>query len=312
MLFKLVNIQSIENAEYVFPDTGIVQIKGGNSNGKSILFRAISAVVNLHMLENDSRNALIRDGYQEGSILMEYRSKALYVQLNRDRNKCAVAYMRQNGDTVTRTFRDGGIENLLREFGFACYSKNSICLQLYETFGPMPFVNTKLSENNEMVESVTEDVTAKRFLEAFMKHTHPKSVQLVKSYNKEIDRIKQVRGSLVLFDYKAYERHQAEMQSHLDIVRHMRLGKYTVVLPPPETKEIVDLSIVFNRMHVVPEYRKEFDGSILSLLDVQFSFEGLNNLIKDMCKLREGKCPTCGRPLVDISGCALGEVQCGH
>ena len=130
----LKNVQSIKDAEYNLPDTGLVQIVGPNSAGKSILFRALSAVVTLGMMDNEKRNAIINDEADECIIFIKYKERALYVKLHRERNKCIVLLERGDGTQVKRFFRDGGIPELISEFGFATYSHNSICLQLFETF----------------------------------------------------------------------------------------------------------------------------------------------------------------------------------
>ena len=71
------NIQSFKEAKYEFPETGLVQIIGDNSNGKSILMKAILSVVTLKILTDEDRQALIRDTESIADILIGYKGKGL-------------------------------------------------------------------------------------------------------------------------------------------------------------------------------------------------------------------------------------------
>lgn len=306
MKVELKNIQSIEHAVYDFPDTGIVQIAGGNSNGKSILFKAIGAVVTLSIMSTSKRNSLLRRGCSDGEIIMQHEDKVLYTYLHRDRNKCYVGFQKGKEQPVTRTFRDSGIDELIKSFGFYCYGKNSVCLQLYETFGPMPFVNTSDEVNGEIVESVTEDQVAKKFLESFKNVTHPKALEQRKMLDKKIESLIQLKETIVMYDWRKYEDFGTKMRKYYNILKFARVAKVEHVMVPPELN-ICDVEFI-KLPHVnVPPETPIYDIEPTFLVKPKVVYEPMEcvlekptQLVYEMTMMEEGICPTCGRQLIEI------------
>jgi energy-coupling factor transporter ATP-binding protein EcfA2 len=306
MIISLKNIQSIREARYEFPETGIVQICGDNSNGKSILFKAISAIVNLKMFDEDERCALINDNAVSGSILIENKGSVLFANLTRERNGCSVTLVRETGEKITRTFRDGGITELIEEFGFRCYDKNNICIQLYETFGPMPFVNTPTSVNGEIVEAMTEDSTAKLFLKNFKEITHPIARKGMKEYNDKISQYEQIRDTITVYDEDIYRGYYEKLSNYYHLLQNLRVVEieemeiikpleYANIKPlqleqlniPPKV-QTVDVPVPDVRVMPVSKFYNECCG-----------VKSLSGIIGEMSKIRNGVCPTCGKPLLD-------------
>lgn len=307
MVIELKNIQSIEHAVYNFPDTGIVQITGGNSNGKSILFKALGAVVTLSMTGKTKRRSLIRLGYDSGEISMAYKDRALVVHLHEDRNKCTVFFKRGDEPIVSRTFRDGGIDELVRAFGFYCYGKNQVCLQMYETFGPMPFVNISDEINGEIVESVTEDLVARKFLENYKTVTHPKAVEQKKLLDKRIEVQMQLKENLVLYDWRKYEEFHKKLSNYYNVMKFARVIQLEHVNVPPEIELISLEPISLEHVNVLPDI-EYIDIEVVRLEKPRVVYEPEDcvienpaQLIYEMSQLLAGICPTCGRPLVDTA-----------
>lgn len=281
----LKNIQSIKNGQYQFPDAGLVQILGANSNGKSILIKIISAIATLKIKDNDERRALINDACDEGSVTIQYKGKILIVKLHEDRNKCLVALFRNKEDKVIRTFRDGGIEELLEEFGFRVYNKNSLCLQVFETFGQMPFVNTSNSVNYEIVEAVTTDTVAQNFLTNFKEITHKKARERLKQLDIKIETLKQTRSSLAMFDHVAYADISKRMKDIYDVLKWLEpihIEKLNI-LPKVELIDIAPPTLT----------RIKF----ISPMPVIGKITNFTEVLKEMKSIRDGKCPTCGKSL---------------
>lgn len=304
MKIELKNIQCFKHAVYELPETGIVQIKGGNSNGKSVLFKAISEVVTLGMMNNARRKALIYKHSDTGDIFMQHGSKTLYVSLHRDRNKCKVLYT--DGEiNIVRTFREGGIEKLIDAFGFSCYNKNTVCLQLYETFGPMPFVNTSDEVNGEIVASVTEDSVAKKFIESYNNYTHPRAVEYVKVLNKQIDQLERNKRSIIMYDWRKYEEMNKALSKHYELLKNFKLIQLNHVNVVPNLLNIDITPVHLDRVNVVPR-KAIVDIKPIELRKpkvvhnvANIHLEKPTNLVNEMAQLLKGVCPTCGRQLVD-------------
>ena len=306
MLVELKDIQSIQHAVYNLPEMGIVQIKGGNSNGKSILYKAINLVVTLGMLDKTKRKALIRKRCDFGEILFKYKDRVLYVYLHKNRDSCRVMYTDDSGTEIIRSFREGGIEALIEKFGFCCFDKNNVCLQMYETFGPMPFVNTSDLVNGEIVNSVTEDAVAKKFIESYKTYTYPKASEQKKLLDKQIDMLYQTKQSIVVYDWKKYQEMKDKMKYYYDILKFAKVVRLDKVNVVPSYTTVDAISLHLEKVNVVPEL-DIVDVKPIRLCEAKVVYpvlecklDSVSSLVYQMQQLLNGICPTCGRSLVDV------------
>lgn len=306
MEILLRNIQSIEEAEYVLPDTGFVKISGGNSNGKSILIKTIHAIATLEIADKEVRRALINDDSTEASVIITYKGKILIVKLHEERDKCFVCLTREDNEQIIRNFREGGIQELLYEFGFRTYNNNQICLQVYETFGLTPFVNTSATVNSEVVEAVTEDSVAKDFMTKFKEITHKKAKTLISSLNEKIDTLTLSRRSILTFDYKAYEamdKRLTELYSVLENLEPVWVDELDIPagvsrLEIPEMKaELIEIPKAVKLVDVTHPELVAVDFA--SKVDLAPAIENVSILVGELVEALNGKCPTCGRPFVE-------------
>ncbi len=302
----LTNIQSIKSGVFSFPDKGLVQIKGDNSNGKSILIKALSAVVTLKILDEDERQALINDKEMTAYILIEHNGAKLLVQLSRERINCAMMLERASGEKTTRTFRDGGLSELIYEFGFRCYGKNSVCLQLYETFGLMPFVNTTKTMNGEIVESITEDKIAKEFLKNFKEITYPTARQRIKDFDEKIAQAERIKNMITLFDYQAYEEICGRLWQLYEVLKNFTAIELQKLSLLPKLEILPVKVMTLEKIDMPPKAgRPELKPFRLNRLELLHEINGfdepdnLSQLIADMSDLRSGRCPTCHRLFVE-------------
>jgi len=288
MIIRLLNIQSLRDAIYDFPEAGIVQIVGNNSNGKSILEKVLKSVATCGFVNQAERDSLIRDGEAQGMITIIYKGRILSVLLHRDRNSCLVALTRADGTRVERTIRDGGLPEIMYEFGFRTYGKRAVTLQLHETFGVVPFVNTSDGLNFEIVDAVTTDTIAQQFLENFREVTHKKSAELVKQYNNKIQNIKLMLQNLVMYDYEEYEAMAEQIEKCYEVIRY---------LTPIHLEKIIAMPKV---VYVdVPEIHLD---KIMHITYAPYleKLEDLAPLLKRMRDFEEGVCPTCGKHFREV------------
>lgn len=281
------NIQSFKEAKYEFPETGLVQIIGDNSNGKSILMKAILSVVTLKILTDEDRQALIRDTESIADILIGYKGKGLIVHLERERNGCYMVFVRETNEKIIRTFRDGGLDMLLYEFGFRVYNKNSLCLQMHDTFGVMPFVNTPISTNYEIIDSVTTDTIAQNFLNNFKEITHKTAKDLLKQYNAKLEGIQKAKSTMMVFDYIAYIEINKKMLEIYNILKYLEPIELEKLVLPPNIN-LVDIE--------VPNLHRIMFLNPIPISPVLNSFL---DVLNDMLEIQSGVCPTCGKKLID-------------
>jgi len=283
MKIKFKYIQSYEEVLFILPDTGLVQILGNNSNGKSIISKVLKRVATLEFFDQITRDALIQDDQEAGYVIIEYKGKGLIVYLHRDRNQCYVTLIRTNGEKVTRTIRDGGIDKLLEEFGFRVYGKNSIVLQVRETYGNLPFVTTTPSQNYEMVDSVMTDNVAQEFLQNFKEYTHKTAKELLSKYNTKLDAIDRAVSTLALYDHVAYQDLHDRMMECYNVIKHLKPLKLERIVIPKKV-EVVRVP----KLELAPI-------RVLKVIKPLQPLKNLSDTFYRAHELSQGRCPTCGK-----------------
>lgn len=332
MNIQLMNIQSIKDYTYRLPKTGLAQIIGGNSNGKSVLFKAIEGVVLLKITDDDYRDSLISDDSNSGVIVIENDGVALYADLYRERNLCSLSLIRSDSTVIRRFFREGGLDKLIREFGFKVYDKNSLCLQLLSTYGAMPFVNTTYAVNSEIVKDTTEDNTAELFLKNFKEITHPQARSVMRELNKKIDDLQRTKDAIVVYDWRAYTDYNKRLTELYNAVKSfypVELKKVNVIslptildLPRVSLSKVVVISkpacldvkqVKIRKINVLPKLPKVAvripkmrKFPVMRQLPNRVVLGNVAEITKKIREIDNGRCPTCGTKLLDINGeCSL-------
>ena len=286
----LQNIQAIGNAEIVIEENTITVFSGDNSNGKSILSKVIEAVTSGNRKSKDIRRSLIKDGTDCGIISFIKDGTQLAYILKEEVSQSFVVYnpdMTDESKRIVRNLNDKtGLESLNKKFGFRTYADGDICLQLSPTFGAIPFVTTSGKVNADIVQDITVDRIAQSFLDSYKTITHPTFAQRIKNLDKEKEHIEQTLEVIESYDWREYERLAGEMQNILDITQMYSYNKLDHVKVPPNVT-----------IYELPNCRL----SHIKLPNLIPPFELLNKIsgIEEYMKLKEGVCPTCGRPMVE-------------
>lgn len=289
MIVQLNNIQSIVNARYELGTNGIVQIVGENSNGKSILTKSVAAVATLKVLDKNVRKSLIRRGTDFGVIAIAENNKVLVTEIREEKKDCVMRLKRgEDGTVVVRTFRDGGLEDLLDEFGFSRFCNNSICLQIYETFGTMPYVNTSVTQNGEITESVISDSIAEKFLNNYKTITYPRAKEVKSTYDNKIDTLERARSAMVQYDWRAYTK-LAEEIDELTKVMISLVPTEKVSIKVPKHVELFDFTC-----DAVPNVQTPKHIELLDIIE-QVNKESVLDKCRSFVAAKNGYCPTCGR-----------------
>lgn len=285
MQIILKNIQAIK--EYIFdlPDAGVVRIAGNNSNGKSTLMRLIQILCSGGLSKDKERLPLINDNAEFGSFAISARGKTLMGILHRNKLKTFVRLVRQDGTVIDRYLRDGGIDKLVEEFGFRVFEGGHICIQLYESFGAMPFVNLTDKQNAEIAKSVVGDTTAEKFLENY-KITYNLAAGAVKELNNKIDTLRVQRGALRIDDVAEKKVLLMKVKSVYTASSYMIPVEEIKVPPPP-------IKISFMKEAIPLE-----EIPVIKYIPYTEELTSLQDIILKMRQIKRGKCPTCGRLLL--------------
>lgn len=281
MIVELQNIQSILNATYDLSEVGITQVVGENSNGKSILVKAMSFVANTLIKDQDQRDALITDGYNAGKIIMSRNNMKLSVTITRERENCRYELLRASGEVITRTIREGGLEILADEFGWITFDGN-ICLQIFETFGIMPFVNNRQSGDYEIMDYIITDKLANNFVENYEKVTHPTFKEYVKGLKEKLEVARRQLSGITYYDIDAYQDMQYKLRKYQQNIQHLKVINL----------ERLPITKAFNYIDV-----EEYIPTRLPIYTIIEEAPTMVSLLKDIKEFNEayeGVCPTCG------------------
>lgn len=285
---RLCNIQSIVDAQFEFPEEkGLVQFVGNNSNGKSIFGKVLSAVVFQQLKDDEDRLPLIRDGQTHGSFSMSWRDKTLGVLIHQDKNRCVYIYQEGEKDPIRRFLREDGIDAMLRKMGFLIYGKNSVCLQICETYGPMPFINTSKAVNGEIVNACSTDISSENFIKNYQE-TFKIAKRMMNQYNTEEVRCNSVIESVGYKNYNGLHEIVVELRRLYQRGLVMPYVRMSAIRPPNCIRLDLDIMNIID-LHIPLCLDVVDDLSCNVMLNIAIKVQEINN----------GKCPACGRRLME-------------
>ena len=289
MKIVLNNIQSFKNKqEFDIEEHGVYLFTGNNSNGKSILGKVLADVIFQRIKQDERRLPLINDDVDEGMVLMNRNDYILGVKLHRDADRCLYVLKRPDGTEITRHFREGGINELLDEFGFIIFD-DEICLQLVETFGMLPFVNLSGRRNAQIVKTHITDAVAETFRNNFKDVTFKRAKAYLDSLKNEIVKLEAVKSSMVFYDTEKYASHFLKLKDCYDNLKFIRKFEHEKIELFP------DLSILN-----LPALRTEKLELLIFL--PQMPEYDISESLKDYITALEGRCPVCGQIMQDEEG----------
>lgn len=296
MRFTLKNIQAFEDVTYDFGDKGISIITGNNSNGKSILFKVVEAIVTLKIKDAESRIPFIRDGYDFGSVAMERDNGlilACRIGTTTTDTVLALATPVEGGEPkmVSRTLREGGWEELIYDFGWRVDASTQSCLQIQPTYGVMPGVNTTPAQTYNIIKPWITDSVAERFVQNYADVTYPKFKDAVTNLKERASVLERQCHAVTVRDSSKMSLARAEMQRIYLAYRGIDKFELKRLRIPPSV-QVMDIS--------APKLNKIM---FTKVLEPAPTLESLLESVEKMASLKAGVCPTCGKPLVEGGVC---------
>lgn len=286
--FDLVNVQAIGEAHIEIEENSITEFVGDNSNGKSIITKMIEYLTKGDLIHKDVRQALINDKEQQAVFIITKGVEQLAVLLREELKDSFIMYMEDvNKEAkVLRQLSDtDAVKLLIDKFGFRVYSKGDICLQLFPTFGTIPFVTTSGATNNEIVDDITTDKVADEFLKSFASITFPTFKERIGRLRREKEADEAILANMEQYDYKDYEAHYDELNKLYNIIKGYQFY------------QMRNIEIPRIRIYQIPAFHAE----VLPVMRIYPLIPKMKNIkkeISDYNKILNGVCPTCGLPLV--------------
>lgn len=293
MIVQLRNIQSYKDYNIVIDEPGCTQIVGDNSNGKSVLCKAMSFISKGDIRIESKRASIINDNCESGSITLSRNGMILNIMIHRVRDNCMYELTRPDGSVIRRTIREDGLDELVDEFGLVTFDGN-ICLQIFETFGQWPFINTKLSVSFEIMDYIITDKVASDFVDNYTKVTLPAFKERLSTLKRLQSANDEKLRSIVYYDKDTYVNLSKRMGSYARNLEKLKIYE-PKRLPIFKTMKYVDFTIYTPRRLPIYKIAPEVPTMV-----------SLHKVIDDYVKISNGECPTCGTLLKDRVVCACG------
>ena len=159
------NIQSHKDVVIELPKTGIVAFTGNNSNGKSVIVKAINAILRNDLAKPKERRTLINRDSNNGYIeLTRYDGMILLVYIHVEAAYTYAELTYPDGRTVKRFLADKIMPELIREFGLNYNKEYEVSLNVHNDDDKFLFVNTKHQANYAALNSALTDEYAENAL----------------------------------------------------------------------------------------------------------------------------------------------------
>lgn len=155
--YKLRNIQSWDDkSEWVYLDQEYLNIIiGRNETGKSVLFKVLAQMF-IPSQFGSSRRDLVKDGCSTGTAAFELNTGVIVVFQIGINNQQSYLLIYPDGKRLQST-GDTPPPELAKEFGWYVDSAESIILNLLHRDSNLPFVNTTLGFNANLLHFLNED-----------------------------------------------------------------------------------------------------------------------------------------------------------
>lgn len=293
----MVNIQSHINTVLEFPEVGIVRFTGDNSNGKSVLVKALEDVVSNRITRPSNRRSIIRRGNSFGELLLErYDGVSLYVRIHLEAAQTYAELSKPDSPPIRRYLADKAIPLLVRDFGWHYDSEHGVSLNIHTDTDGLLFVDTKKNMNFDLLNSVRTDAFAEAALAGLE--------LLIKSSKYQRDEFAH-----------AYEVAQATYTAlqYWDIDKEIDIREqclyWAQVLDGLDIPPMPDVSLTLPP-HFIPDIPPVPDVRIPVLIKpFTEPIPELRGAMLELVEIRSGICPTCKRPLFGEEEHEHGSVQ---
>lgn len=283
IIIKLTNIQAIKEGEVHFDNNEIVEFIGDNSNGKSIITKVLTYICEGSIFTKKVRKDVINDESNIGEfyIIDTARNKVLGFILYREGTDSLIIWGNKDNPQQRRGV-EGGLKEILYDFGFRIYQDGDVCLQLFPTWGAIPFITTSGKTNSEIYNDLISDKMAEEFLSLFDEITYKLFKLKNKELNEDIARVKGQINTINAFDYRPLEELAAKIETglkELNGLAPINLRKYGRFVYVPPTLPVKVNKVSLKKLTYVPEisfrglikYDKSKLNRIVSIPEMNFN-----------------------------------------
>lgn len=281
------NLQSHVDVHLVFPETGLIRFIGDNSNGKSVMRKPITYLIEGKLRIPKIRKSLINRKATSCWATYERSDGALLtIHIALEARDTYVEYSIPGKAPLRRYLADKNIEQLLMMFGFHLLVDSNTSLNICDGDDSLLFFRTKHKLNYELIEPVVSDTFASKTIEV-TEQLIQENNSTIKILNNKVIECDAVLSSLTIFPIEEEEKRVKRLRYLTANLERMS--------PPviPAIDAVPELVLINVERPYIPDVKYP------PLIDASVSIPDILGVAEEIIMLRNNTCPTCGRRWCD-------------
>lgn len=281
---KTHNIQSHKDVTIDLPEKGLIRFVGNNSNGKSVITKALEDITSNAITRPAARASLINFDSSYGEItLTRYDDVVLFYHIHIEASQTYAELRIPGKEPIRRYLADKQIPILREKFGLHYDPEAERSINISDPDEALLFFKTPYKSNFSIVTSALRDRKAET--------AHDEIVRVIKEtkttksvYEKQLAIAQAALGSLPMHDIAKEEKRRDECLHRIAILEKFKpLGTLPELRKPKLYKPITIPKLV------VPELKKS------KVVDLRLSIPDLPSSARKLKSIQEGVCPVCHR-----------------
>lgn len=286
----LVNIQAHKDNVFELPETGIVRFAGNNSAGKSAVFKPLFYLLTGQIRKPRDRAGLITWGTSYGeATYTRYDDVSLKIHVALEAAATWVEISSPANGSIKRYLADKSYTQLAEVFGIHYNQNRDLSLNYASGDGPIMFFTTPHCANGDMVNIALTDGPSNVAL-ATIEETIKQAQTVREKASASIPLLNETLNAITLYDEEALSNKQSQLIACYNVLSTI----YIPDIPDIHAVPKVDTLSVYIPQNL-PTVR------FPRVYDVKCHVEDIRREAADLREVMEGKCPTCGRRLCDVS-----------
>ena len=277
------NIQNHAEVVIDLPPTGLIVFTGDNSNGKSVIVKAVRALVLNEIKKPRKRASLVNRKASYGeAIFIRTDDVILTMHVAREAASTWISLEVPGQDKITRYLSDKSYTELVQTFGLQVAGESGISLNVAEADESLLFYKTPTKTNHEVLQIATVDSRAMTAA-TNMENTLAETRQFRDACAAQARTIKPALQELHIGDVEALTERRNKLFRYYSILSRIYIPTI------PEIKAVPKVRITNVYIPTLPKIKWP------KVHNIYLNVPDILPVANELKSVREGKCPTCGR-----------------
>lgn len=279
---KTHNIQSHRDITVDLPETGLIRFSGENSNGKSVINKALTSIASDAIRRPAKRKSLITRGCEYGEVtLTRSDDVVLYFRIHLEAAQ-TFAELRNGDNVIRRYLADKTIPELVSYFGIHYSDTAERSLNFSDADDALLFYKTSHGANDALLQTSIRDTKAESSL-VELTRVVKETKQVQTNLEKQLAIAEAGKEALVVYNIAEEEEKKNKCDRYAYILEHLEpMQPLAKLEAPPSRKPIIVPTLQLFKLH------KPKCINITLELD-----ENIMQIGEEMEEMKRGVCPVC-------------------